>query len=248
MFGRKKDAADQAPSATTQLPPPEDSVDDLVVRSPSRRPTPPTPRPLAAADASLNDTMRRAAPAPAPAPASTQMPRPSAPAPAAPTAPTEGRKLVVGRDIHLKGEVTSCDTLIIEGSVDLSRTDARHVQVLGGGVFVGTVDVEEADIAGRFEGDLSARDRLIVRATGHLSGKIRYAAIVIEAGGQISGEISRLEVPEPAAKAKQSEPAKSAEVAPPDTSAGGEVPPLADSPPPPPHPVKAAPKAAAKTD
>ena len=46
---------------------------------------------------------------------------------------------------------------------------------------------------GRFDGELIARDRLIVRASGRVSGKIRYGSIIVDAGGQIAGEIGALE-------------------------------------------------------
>ncbi len=107
----------------------------------------------------------------------------------APPPPAEDRRLVVGRDIRLKGEVTACDALVVEGTVELRLSGARLIQIAPGGVFVGTAEVAEAEISGRFEGDLTARERLVVRAPGDVRGRIRYGAIVVEAGGQVSGEI-----------------------------------------------------------
>ena len=46
-----------------------------------------------------------------------------------------------------------------------------------------------ADISGKFEGELTATDKLIIRTSGRVSGKIRYNAIEIEPGGEISGDI-----------------------------------------------------------
>ena len=47
----------------------------------------------------------------------------------------------------------------------------------------------EADIRGRFDGDLVVHKRLLIRATGRVSGAIRYGEIEIEAGGKISETI-----------------------------------------------------------
>ena len=47
-------------------------------------------------------------------------------------------------------------------------------------------------MACRFEGELTVRDRLTVRATGRISGKIRYGRIIVEAGGELAGEIAAL--------------------------------------------------------
>ena len=67
-----------------------------------------------------------------------------------------------------------------------------HAGGLKTGFFKGNVVVEEADISGRFEGELTVTSQLTVRAGGRVSGTIRYGKIVIEAGGEISGDMSAL--------------------------------------------------------
>ncbi len=105
----------------------------------------------------------------------------------------DGKRLVVGRDIRLSGEITACDKLVVEGHVEVSLPGARVIEVSQSGYFKGTADVEEADISGRFEGELIARDRLVVRAGGRISGTIRYGRIVIESGGEIAGDMQTLD-------------------------------------------------------
>lgn len=105
---------------------------------------------------------------------------------------TESRKLTVGKDISLKGEITSCDRLVVEGRVEATMESARLIEVAKSGFFKGSVVVDEADISGRFEGELTAQEQLTVRAGGRISGTIRYGRIVIEAGGEISGDMSAL--------------------------------------------------------
>lgn len=105
---------------------------------------------------------------------------------------TESKKLTVGKDICLKGEITSCDKLVVEGRVEATMEAARVIEVAKSGFFKGSVVVDEADISGRFEGDLTATEQLTVRAGGRISGTIRYGKIVIEAGGEISGDMSAL--------------------------------------------------------
>ena len=108
----------------------------------------------------------------------------------------ESKKLVVGREIRLSGEITACDKLVVEGQVEASLSDARVIEVAPTGYFKGDAQVNEADISGRFEGELVARDRLIVRASGRISGSIRYGCIVIESGGEISGDMQTLSADE----------------------------------------------------
>ena len=72
----------------------------------------------------------------------------------------EVRKLTVGREITLSGEITSCDKLIIEGSVEANLNNCRDVEIAEVGLFKGTASIEEAEIQGRFEGNLVVRKRL----------------------------------------------------------------------------------------
>ena len=101
----------------------------------------------------------------------------------------EVRKLTVGREITLSGEITSCDKLIIEGSVEANLNNCRDVEIAETGLFKGSASIEDAEIQGRFEGNLVVRKRLLIKATGRVSGTIRYGQIEIECGGQISGDI-----------------------------------------------------------
>ena len=105
------------------------------------------------------------------------------------------KQLVIARDVCISGEITSCDRLIVEGRLEVSLPHARIIEVAPSGFFKGSADVEEADISGRFEGELIARDRLVVRAGGLINGTIRYGCIVIEPGGEISGDMQALASP-----------------------------------------------------
>lgn len=109
------------------------------------------------------------------------------------SADAESRRLVIGRGICLNGEITACDKLVVEGRAEVVLTDAEVIEVTPSGFFKGTANVGEADISGRFEGELIARDRLIVRAGGKIRGAIRYGRIVIESGGEISGDMQTLD-------------------------------------------------------
>ena len=101
----------------------------------------------------------------------------------------EMRRLSVGREITLSGEINSCDKLFIEGSVEANLTNCRDVDIAEGGLFKGSASIDEAEVRGRFEGNLTVRKRLLIRATGRVAGTIRYGQIEIECGGQISGDI-----------------------------------------------------------
>ena len=100
-----------------------------------------------------------------------------------------GSKLTVGPNIKLKGvEITDCDTLVVEGLVEATM-DSRLMQISQQGAFKGSAEIDIAEIHGAFDGNLTVRQRLVIYATGKVTGKIRYGKVVIEEGGQLSGEI-----------------------------------------------------------
>jgi cytoskeletal protein CcmA (bactofilin family) len=100
-----------------------------------------------------------------------------------------GSQLIVGPNIKLKGvEINDCDTLVVEGRVE-ATIDARVIKIAESGVFKGATTIDRAEIYGEFSGDLTVRDKLIVHATGRVTGKIVYGKLVIEEGGQLNGDV-----------------------------------------------------------
>ena len=100
-----------------------------------------------------------------------------------------GSKLTVGPNIKLKGvEITDCDTLVVEGTVEATM-DSRVIQIAEQGAFRGSADIDIAEIRGEFNGTLNVREKLVIFSTGRVTGKIRYGKLVVEEGGQLSGEI-----------------------------------------------------------
>ena len=129
----------------------------------------------------------------APAPAANAAPAPSESTSSysAPARSDERKeaKLVVGPEIKIKGvEISDCDTLVVEGRIE-ATLDSRVLEITEHGVFQGTIAVDNAEIHGRFEGELTVRKQLVIHATGKVSGKIRYAKIKVEEGADLSGTI-----------------------------------------------------------
>jgi cytoskeletal protein CcmA (bactofilin family) len=99
------------------------------------------------------------------------------------------RRLTVGKGLSVNGEITSCDVLVVEGKVEAKLSDGKLIEITESGQFRGSVEIENADIAGRFDGTLIVHGRLTVRATGRISGTIKYGELEVSAGGQIIGEM-----------------------------------------------------------
>jgi len=126
------------------------------------------------------------------APASTPMPSPMH----APSAETPGSKLSVGVNIKLKGvEITDCDVLVIEGHVE-ATVQSKVMQIAKPGTLKGIATIDVAEVNGEFSGELTARSRLVVHATGRVTGTIRYGQLIVAEGGEVSGDVKPIEAPE----------------------------------------------------
>jgi cytoskeletal protein CcmA (bactofilin family) len=114
---------------------------------------------------------------------SMPVPRPSGP---------DRRTLVVGRGISLQGTVADAERLVVEGTVESQMIQATELSISQTGVFKGEVQVEDAEIAGTFDGTLTARGQLVIRGTGRVVGVARCRRLMVEDGGQISGRMEML--------------------------------------------------------
>jgi cytoskeletal protein CcmA (bactofilin family) len=146
----------------------------------SAKPAQPVPTPTSAATPSMP-----------PAPSL----RPEPPRPPAPAARPERRTLVVGRGISLSGTITDCERLVVEGTVEAALHNGSELTIASGGTFKGEIELDEADVTGVFDGAMTVRVALVVRATGRVLGNVRTRRLTVEEGGQISGRIEMISEP-----------------------------------------------------
>ena len=99
------------------------------------------------------------------------------------------RTLRVGKGLSVTGEITACDVLVVEGKVEAKLNEGKLLEIAEAGQFRGNVEIENADIAGRYDGQLVVHGRLTVRATGRISGVVKYGELEVSAGGTIIGEL-----------------------------------------------------------
>ena len=107
-------------------------------------------------------------------------------------APERQNSLTVSYGISLSGNIDACDCLIVEGTVEADFTTGQTLEVSETGTFRGTVQVEEAQIAGLFAGAIVVNDSLKIRSTGRIEGEIRCRHIEVQHGGEIEGSVQVL--------------------------------------------------------
>jgi cytoskeletal protein CcmA (bactofilin family) len=118
----------------------------------------------------------------------------SAPSYSTPTASDSNadndRRLTIGRGITMSGEIESCDYLLVEGTVEAALKGASALNIAETGTFYGTVEIEEAVIAGRFEGEITVHGRLTIKSSGVITGTIAYKELEVESGAVIDGRLT----------------------------------------------------------
>lgn len=182
MFGKKKDQ-DVTPAAETPAASAADSTAKTYLR-------PDAPATGAAAPGVSRPATPEVTRRPPDLSAFTQ--RREQPAAPARQGEADHKKLIVGREIILNGEIRTCDSLVVEGRVEAVLNECRSIDIAASGQFKGSADIESADISGRFDGDLTVHGRLTVRATGKVFGKVKYGQLEVERGGIISGTVEAL--------------------------------------------------------
>ncbi|MBP2293836.1 bactofilin family protein [Azospirillum rugosum] len=212
--------AGHPPAPTSRTPSPE-PFSSKGPEMNTTSPKPPTGGPIPGASYKPTDIPRRTVDLPGVASRKPEgFGAPSAPvaplaaAPVQPVSPvgaplaSEQRRLIVGRDISLNGEIGSCDVLVVEGTVEAKLRDGRSIEIAETGLFKGSVEIDEADIGGRFEGDITVRGRLVVRSTGRINGAVKYGQLSVEAGGLLNGSIGQYKADaQPATPAAEPAPA-----------------------------------------
>lgn len=105
---------------------------------------------------------------------------------------SDDNRLVIGKGITMSGEIEACDYLLVEGTLEAALKGAKALEVAETGTFYGAVEIEEATIAGRFEGELTVNGRITVKAGGSVTGTIAYKELAVEAGATVDGKLSPL--------------------------------------------------------
>ncbi len=105
-------------------------------------------------------------------------------------ADADSKKLVVGQDITVTGNIGSCEKIHVAGRVEAELSSCREMEVGPTGTFVGEAEVDEAVVSGQVMGTLNVRNVLSIRSGGCVQGTVRYGKLEVQIGGILSGDIA----------------------------------------------------------
>lgn len=120
---------------------------------------------------------------------------------------SSGRAAVIGPGIHINGDISGDENLIIEGKVDGKiRLDSHQVDIGQNGQVNANVTAKVIKIAGEVRGDLTGTEKVVISRSGNVHGNIVAPRMTLEDGAIFKGSID-MDPGEPA-KTKPAAPVK----------------------------------------
>ncbi|HEY5774684.1 MAG TPA: polymer-forming cytoskeletal protein [Xanthomonadales bacterium] len=138
----------------------------------------------------------------------TQSQQDSFAAPAS-TPVNSGRSALIGPGIHVNGDISGDENLLIEGRVDGKiRLDLHTVEIGQSGCVNADIKAKVIKIAGEVRGDITGTEKVIISRSGNVHGNIVAPRMTLEDGAIFKGSIDM--DPGESAKAKIATPVKKA--------------------------------------
>jgi cytoskeletal protein CcmA (bactofilin family) len=96
----------------------------------------------------------------------------------------------ISKGLFIKGEITGSESLFIDGKVEGSiNLNGNRVTVGRNGQVAASITAREVVVLGKVRGNVTATDRVDIRAEGALTGDVAAARISIEDGAFFKGGI-----------------------------------------------------------
>jgi cytoskeletal protein CcmA (bactofilin family) len=96
---------------------------------------------------------------------------------------------IIGPGMKVVGDCASDGTIRIEGQVEGAVKAAKSVVVGKDGQVKGDIVTQDAIVAGRVSGSVSAESRVELQASCKVQGDIRSRRIKLDEGGQVDGQL-----------------------------------------------------------
>ena len=101
-----------------------------------------------------------------------------------------GEQATISKGLFIKGEISGSESLFIDGKVEGSiLLTGNRVTVGRNGQVAASITAREIVVLGKVRGNVSASDRVDIRAEGSLTGDVAAARISIEDGAFFKGGI-----------------------------------------------------------
>lgn len=96
---------------------------------------------------------------------------------------------VIGSSIVIDGEISGDEDLVIQGTVKGKISLKESLFVEGSGVVEADIETQNVEIAGRVTGNISASDKVELKADCRVVGDVKAPRILIADGASFKGNV-----------------------------------------------------------
>jgi cytoskeletal protein CcmA (bactofilin family) len=96
---------------------------------------------------------------------------------------------IIGKGIHIKGNLTGGGDLVIEGKVEGQISLKNHLTIESTGKVDADIRAEQLTINGEANGNIDAGDLVAINASAVVTGDLRAPKVIIEDGAHFNGSI-----------------------------------------------------------
>jgi cytoskeletal protein CcmA (bactofilin family) len=111
--------------------------------------------------------------------------------------PAKLASTLITQGVTIKGTIQGEGVVQVEGVVEGEFHMVGAVIVSDTGLVRGPISADVVRVAGRVEGDVTAREHMRLEQTGTLIGDVATASLVVEDGGCLNGRSTMTRAPEP---------------------------------------------------
>ena len=104
------------------------------------------------------------------------------------TTPTANSKNVLNADVEIKGTLKFAGELTFDGKLDGDITSEGTLNVGDNAVIKGNLNVSSVVLRGKINGNVTAREKIEIKAKTELFGDIRAPKLIIEEGVTFVGK------------------------------------------------------------
>jgi cytoskeletal protein CcmA (bactofilin family) len=96
----------------------------------------------------------------------------------------------IGRTIHIKGDVSAEEAMVVEGTVVGSIDLTGHpLTVTENATVEATVVADSVTVSGRVKGSISASARITVQESANIDGDLSAPAVSVQDGATVHGRL-----------------------------------------------------------
>ena len=114
---------------------------------------------------------------------------------------------LITEGITLKGTIEGEGVVQVEGAVIGEFSMVGAIIVADTGLVKGPITADVVRVAGKVEGNVTAREHMRLEHSGILIGDVATASLVVEDGGRLNGRSTMMQPPEPEGELKDVRPA-----------------------------------------